>query len=265
MFKKGLVTSFVLGLLLTAIILILLIYFFVGFFDNPQKKYDNSAFLCKMSFSQMPARYENKDLFFEYFETSKEMCVTKTVETEFVVREIADLLDSCWYRTGEGEDFLPNLITNISLCVYCGSVVAKNDGNLAEPLINLLKTQKYSNLFETSEIDSTNIYYLLDDFVLPQTYSQGEEFGVFFYVFRPQIDSLGANIKRFLREESSLYRELSSLSSSKIESMGGVVLTNIETREEMELGTQINIASEVDIGGFNCDYLVLPNEHVKIS
>ena len=171
--KADILVSSILSVIISAIVLIFLIYTFTGFFENPQNKYNQAGLICSASFKNIPSNYQNETSLREYFKISSEVCISKTIETNFVVREIAGLLDSCWTRTGNGEDFLPNLVSDLSVCVYCGSVVAKNDGvfgndliqnvNMRGSIIYGIKTNSITNL---EKVKKTYMHILWESIVL---------------------------------------------------------------------------------------------------
>lgn len=272
--KKALLFSSVLTILLSVIVLIIILFFSYSFFENPQKKYAQSGLLCTSSFSNIPASFENKTALEEYFKISSQMCISKTVETNDVVREVANLIETCWYRSGGGKDFLPTKTSDLSVCVYCGSVIPTDEGVFSSNLVNLLKFEKYSPLFDSTGFENSNINYLLDNSVLPEKYIDNKEIGVFFYLARAEVESgcglfntvsdCTVKFSRFLRENSGLIREVSNILGNKVPSIGGILLTEFQRSENL-FENEIKIYSENDQGNLNCDILVLPDEHIIVN
>lgn len=243
--KKALQMSSLVKLLIGIISMLVLFYIIYSLFID-DFLYDTSIAECNFLLSQV----EGKPAFFENSlnSTSKTFltaiantCPAKEVEiNKKNIKPATELIKKCWYESGGGVDFLPANFQNEGICIYCGSIYAKDEiNNFNDLLQEEIKKEEYEYLFKDNyEIRNLNKEFLKERKLNEQINSKDKSISVFYYIYKPQIpedadtlthlrDNVGTKLSETFGDFGGGFSLANYyISSSPTDSFGGVILSS---------------------------------------
>lgn len=251
--KKAISTQIIVGIVLALFTLIIL-----AFIINPVIKnasYESSIAECSFLLKSV----KGKPTFFNnsldsttnlLLQTIAETCHAKEVKiSENNILPATSLVEDCWIKSGQGTDFLGANVEDKGVCIYCGSIYAKDEvSNFDELFKKEINKKKYDYLFESSEVLNLNKAFLKENTIISDFSSKDNSISVFYYIYKPQhpkeniLDTdyysniISTKISKFVGNWGSGFSILNyEASSSNINSVGAVVLTsNVKISGEAE-------------------------------
>lgn len=258
--KKALSTSFLLGLIVAIVSLIVYLAFIGPLFSN--YSYSQTINSC----SQYLEFSANKNSLFiteddkskisqEYIDSVSSYCSSREIEVSdhSHIEGASSLIYDCWNKASEGKEVLAQTY-NGSLCLYCGTIKTKETiNNFPEKLINSLSQNKYSNLFSSkTQVTNLNENLLNKEYLTSELnlafLNEEDNVSIFFMAYR------GGNTGNYDRVE----RRLSTTEIPGISNYISTAYDNpIQTHAQISLFKNQNFE---ELSQF-CDPLIIPNKH----
>lgn len=260
--KKALSVNMIVGIILSIITLILLL-----FFINTQMKsaqYSQSLIACNLLFTNI----DGKPTYFGagldkinsklVDEIAKQCPSKKIVINDKSIDNAAELISDCWKKTGSGEDMFGAQVKNQKICVYCGKIIAETEiKDFRTKLNKELQKTKYASLYsKDAQIENFNEFNLQ---LIPNTLQSGKSTTVFYYVYRTDIpkkidvstwirDDYLSTVSKFTGETGSIFTIANfAISNNVLKTYGGVILTKeIENKNKEDFKQFSNTISSED-------------------
>lgn len=278
------ITTFVLVIIITSVITLLIIFLYSSTLIG-ESKYESSLMQCSILFNQI----NGKPNFFgnELNEPSEEFktmlsktCSSKEYKiTKNSVVNAGQLVQDCWAKTGKGVDFFGANTNDLSICVYCGKVKTNDNINdFNTQFTNEINKEKYTSLFEETEMINSNENFLKNPSNLPTSIDRDNSIGVFYFAYRPKIECLGNDglsfeackeqlqitFSKFIGSFGNWFTTGAYLTSSGEEAYrptAGILLGKIEENKENKfVENRVPISSD-NSKSLECDLLIVPDEN----
>lgn len=265
--KKAMTQSFVVGIIISVITLIILLFIIKTNIDS--FRYTQSIQECKLFFENI----DGKALYFSnelnkptlsLTDSIAKLCPSKTIKiNKKSVSDAAKLLNDCYVKTAKGENIMGSNTRGEKICLYCGKIEAEEEiTNFRELLTKELNDEKYNSFMgkDNNEFkDTINLnsgFYSQTSSIIPQKLSKDMSATIFYYIDAPEFpktdnigiitwikDVYGTKLSKFVGSMGSigswLNWKITQGGISEYDVFSGVIITH-QSEAEIEFGKTKN-------------------------
>jgi len=202
------------------------------------------------------------------------ICPSKTIEikTDSNMNQINNLVEDCWYKTGELSDIFAAHSNGYNICLLCGQIKPTKNINFKEYFLdksNGINSKEYKKIFNSAE--SLNLNQVFLESTSPKILEEDETYYLIYYTESPQLENqdqidssvISQSITSIINDVDISFLSLadSLISSNQLKSKSGIFFQKETLSEKIIFKDEEKQSlSNRDLKFKYCDILIVPEE-----